>query len=96
MDRGTDVQLTYNSSVCKLCLQEPEDQAHFIVRCPRLEAVRSQLLLTATPHCSRNSITSTNLLELQTWINNHMTQKFAIDYLHNLCLYRNSLLSRSH
>ena len=34
---------------CKLCLQEPEDQAHFIARCPRLEAVRSQLLLTAPP-----------------------------------------------
>ena len=40
---------TDNSSVCKLCHLEPEDQAHFIVRCPSLEAVRSQLLLGAPP-----------------------------------------------
>ena len=41
---GTD-----KSSVCKLCLQEPEDQAHFIAQYPRLEAVGSRLLLTALP-----------------------------------------------
>ena len=62
---GTD-----KSSVCKLCLQEPEDQAHFIARCPRQEAVRSQLLLTVPPPpCSRydQPIISISLLELS-WV----------------------------
>ena len=61
---GTD-----KSSVCKLCLQEPEDQAHFIAWCPRLEAVRSQLLLTVPPPCSRydQPIISISLLKLS-WV----------------------------
>ena len=40
---------TDDSSICKLCLQETEDQAHFIARCPRLEAVHSQLLTAPSP-----------------------------------------------
>jgi len=60
---------TAKLSVCKLCLQEPEDQAHFIARCPRLEAVCSQLLLMASLPCSHydQPIISTSLLELS-WV----------------------------
>ena len=89
---GTD-----KSSVCKLCLQEPEDQTHFIARCPRLEAVRSQLLLTPPPPLQslRPTHSQHQFIPGQTF-DDHVTQKFAIDFLHNLRLYRNSLLSKSH
>ena len=39
----------HNSTVCKLCFQEPEDAAHFIARCPKLQPICFQLLQTAPP-----------------------------------------------
>ena len=85
-----------NSSVCKLCLQEPEDQAHFIVRCPRLEPIRSQFLLTAPPsvqsqYCNQHQLVQV-ILRLD-WIEDHVTQQFAINFLHDLRLYQNQLVS---
>ena len=85
-----------NSSVCKLCLQEPEDQAHFIARCPRLEPIRSQLLLKAPPsvqsqRCNQHQFVQV-ILGLD-WIEDHVTQQFTINFLHDSRLYRNQLLS---
>ena len=48
-DSEPDAFLVQTTSVCKLCLLEPEDQAQFIARCPRLKTLHSQLLLTAPP-----------------------------------------------
>ena len=45
------------SSVCKLRLLEPEDQAHFIVRCPRLEAVRSWRSINSAYRTSKWALT---------------------------------------
>ena len=85
-----------HSSVCKLCLQESEDQAHFIARCPRLEPIRSQLLLTAPPPVQSQRRNPHQLVQVilgLDWIEDHVTQQFAINFLHDLRLYWNQLLS---
>ena len=45
--RPDAILLQTTPPLCKLCFQEPKDQAHFITRCPRLESLRSQLLQSA-------------------------------------------------
>ena len=82
-----------NSSVFKLCLKEPEDQAHFIARCPRLEPIRSQLLLTAPPSVQSQHRNRHQFVQVILGFEDHVTQQFAINFLHHLRLYRNQLLS---
>ena len=88
--------------ICKLCRTEPEDSAHFILRCPSLSARRLELLSDAPAHVKqllpdmvRDPDRFTDVMLGCVWIKDRSTQVFIIDFLDQLRAFRNSLLLQS-
>ena len=88
--------------ICKLCRTEPEDSAHFILRCPSLSARRLELLSDAPAHVKqllpdmvRDPDRFTDVMLGCVWIEDRSTQVFIIDFLDQLRAFRNSLLLQS-
>ena len=87
---------------CKLCHSEPEDPAHFILRCPFLALRRSELLSgcpdNIAPHIPDPSVDPDRFIDVMTgveWIADKATQIFIIDFIAQLRNCRNELLLHS-
>ena len=86
---------TTNDPTCKLCGLEPEDPAHFIVRCPVLSDTRSSILRTSSSMDSLFLTGPTRFLNVilgTEWIDNKPLQLFIIEFLSGLRQARNNFL----
>ncbi len=90
---------TPGDPTCKLCLTEPEDPAHFILRCPSLATRRRALLSDVSPEISAHIPDPTtdpsrfiDVMSGVEWVNDRATQVFIVDYLDQLRSSRNELI----
>ena len=88
-----------NVLTCKLCGLEPEDPAHFIIRCPALMETRNSMLQNSSylitlflsdPNKFLNVVPGTE------WIDDKQLQLFIIEFLNRLRLEHNTLLLSAH
>ena len=84
-----------NDPMCKLCGLEPEDPAHFIVRCAALSDTRTSILQTSLNMDSLIRSDPAHFLNVilgTEWINDKPLQLFIVDFLSGLRQACNNLL----
>ena len=84
---------------CKLCGLEPEDPAHFIVRCPALARTRNSMLQSSSYLTTLFFSDPDKFLGVvlgTEWIDDKPLQLFIIEFLNRLRLVHNTLLLSAH
>ena len=88
-----------SASICKLCGLEPEDPAHFIIRCPALMDTRNAILQNSSYLTTLLLSDPDKFLDVvlgTEWIDDKPLQLFIIEFLNHLRLVHNSLLLSAH
>ena len=84
---------------CKLCGLEPEDPAHFIIRCPALARTRNSMLQSSSYLTTLFFSDPDKFLGIvlgTEWIDDKPLQLFIIEFLNRLRPVHNTLLLSAH